>query len=49
MEDQRHAGDAPVFSLADCIYVAAPDRRARRPGVAGERFGFVYEINYLRT
>jgi formate hydrogenlyase subunit 6/NADH:ubiquinone oxidoreductase subunit I len=33
---------------AKCIYVAVPTTIPRIPTSPGERFGFVYEINYLR-
>jgi NADH-quinone oxidoreductase subunit I len=33
---------------ADCIYVRGKDNDATDPVSPGERFGFVYEINYLR-
>ena len=33
---------------ADCIYVRGADNPVDDPGSPGERFGFVYEINYLR-
>jgi NADH-quinone oxidoreductase subunit I len=33
---------------ADCIYVRGADNDPTNPTSPGERFGFVYEINYLR-
>ncbi|MDA8392534.1 MAG: NADH-quinone oxidoreductase subunit NuoI [Actinomycetota bacterium] len=33
---------------ADCIYVRGADNPADAPVSPGERYGFVYEINYLR-
>src|ERR1700722_7664003 len=33
---------------ADCIYVRGADNPVDSPVSPGERFGFVYEINYLR-
>ena len=33
---------------ADCIYVRGADNDPENPTSPGERFGFVYEINYLR-
>ena len=33
---------------ADCIYVRGADNSPDDPTSPGERFGFVYEINYLR-
>jgi NADH-quinone oxidoreductase subunit I len=33
---------------ADCIYVRGADNPQDQPVSPGERFGFVYEINYLR-
>ena len=33
---------------ADCIYVRGADNPVDDPVSPGERFGFVYEINYLR-
>ncbi len=33
---------------ADCIYVRGADNDPEDPTSPGERFGFVYEINYLR-
>ena len=33
---------------ADCIYVRGADNPPDQPVSPGERFGFVYEINYLR-
>jgi NADH-quinone oxidoreductase subunit I len=33
---------------ADCIYVRGKDNAPDDPVSPGERFGFVYEINYLR-
>ncbi|MHB8189061.1 MAG: NADH-quinone oxidoreductase subunit NuoI [Ferrimicrobium sp.] len=33
---------------ARCIYVRGADNDPQRPTSPGERFGFVYEINYLR-
>ncbi|MHB1503771.1 MAG: NADH-quinone oxidoreductase subunit NuoI [Acidimicrobiales bacterium] len=33
---------------ADCIYVRAADNDPEHPVSPGERYGFVYEINYLR-
>ncbi|MGD0219865.1 MAG: NADH-quinone oxidoreductase subunit NuoI [Acidimicrobiales bacterium] len=33
---------------ADCIYVRGADNPAEAPVSPGERYGFVYEINYLR-
>ena len=33
---------------ANCIYVRGADNDPARPTSPGERFGFVYEINYLR-
>lgn len=33
---------------ADCIYVRGADNPPDSPVSAGERYGFVYEINYLR-
>ncbi|HUZ21769.1 MAG TPA: NADH-quinone oxidoreductase subunit NuoI [Acidimicrobiales bacterium] len=33
---------------ADCIYVRGADNPEESPVSPGERFGFVYEINYLR-
>ena len=33
---------------AKCIYVRGADNDAENPTSPGERFGFVYEINYLR-
>jgi len=33
---------------ADCIYVRGADNDPADPTSPGERFGFVYEINYLR-
>jgi NADH-quinone oxidoreductase subunit I len=33
---------------ADCIYVRGADNDPVDPTSPGERFGFVYEINYLR-
>ena len=33
---------------ADCIYVRGADNDPENPNSPGERFGFVYEINYLR-
>ncbi len=33
---------------ADCIYVRGADNPADSPVSPGERYGFVYEINYLR-
>jgi NADH-quinone oxidoreductase subunit I len=33
---------------ADCIYVRGADNPTDSPVSPGERFGFVYEINYLR-
>jgi len=33
---------------ANCIYVRGKDNSATDPKSPGERFGFVYEINYLR-
>ncbi|MEO6989858.1 MAG: NADH-quinone oxidoreductase subunit NuoI [Aquihabitans sp.] len=33
---------------ADCIYVRGQDNDPENPTSPGERFGFVYEINYLR-
>ncbi len=33
---------------AKCIYVRGADNDAMNPTSPGERFGFVYEINYLR-
>jgi NADH-quinone oxidoreductase subunit I len=33
---------------ADCIYVRGADNDPEQPTSPGERFGFVYEINYLR-
>ena len=33
---------------ADCIYVRGEDNDPDNPTSPGERFGFVYEINYLR-
>jgi NADH-quinone oxidoreductase subunit I len=33
---------------ADCIYVRGADNDPDNPTSPGERFGFVYEINYLR-
>jgi NADH-quinone oxidoreductase subunit I len=33
---------------ADCIYVRGADNPAADPVSPGERYGFVYEINYLR-
>jgi NADH-quinone oxidoreductase subunit I len=33
---------------ADCIYVRGADNDPENPTAPGERFGFVYEINYLR-
>src|SRR5204863_6904137 len=33
---------------ARCIYVRGADNDAAAPTSPGERFGFVYEINYLR-
>ena len=33
---------------ARCIYVRGPDNDPESPTSPGERFGFVYEINYLR-
>jgi NADH-quinone oxidoreductase subunit I len=33
---------------ADCIYVRGADNPPDKPVSPGERFGFVYEINYLR-
>ena len=33
---------------ADCIYVRGADNDPENPTSPGERFGYVYEINYLR-
>ena len=33
---------------AQCIYVRGADNDPQQPTSPGERFGFVYEINYLR-
>ena len=42
------ASCAPASARRKCIYVRGKDNDPENPTSPGERFGFVYEINYLR-